>query len=272
MIHPSLINPASIVVVGASNNVKKPGGKVLKNLLDHNYSGELFTVNPKKDEIQGIKCFKSVNDLPQADLAIISIAAKDCEETVKILAREKGTRAFVILSAGFSEENEQGAKREKAIVDIIDSVGGSLIGPNCVGLFNQYHTSIFTTPIPHIDPQGIDFISGSGATAVFIMEAAISKGITFSSVYSVGNSAQIGVEDILQYLDETFDAESSSKVKLLYVESVNKPQMLLKHASSLIRKGCKIAAIKSGSSEAETQRRKTEARKAVLSEFMAVKN
>ena len=250
MIHPSLINPASIVVVGASNNVKKPGGKVLKNLLDHNYSGELFTVNPKKDEIQGIKCFKSVNDLPQADLAIISIAAKDCEETVKILAREKGTRAFVILSAGFSEENEQGAKREKAIVDIIDSVGGSLIGPNCVGLFNQYHTSIFTTPIPLIDPQGIDFISGSGATAVFIMEAAISKGITFSSVYSVGNSAQIGVEDILQYLDETFDAESSSKVKLLYVESVNKPQMLLKHASSLIRKGCKIAAIKSGSSEA----------------------
>jgi acetyltransferase len=82
------------------------------------------------------------------------------------------------------------------------------------------------------------------------MEAAMPKGLTFSSVYSVGNSAQLGVEDILKHLDETFDPLTSSRIKLLYVESVNKPRMLLKHASSLIRKGCKIAAIKAGSSSA----------------------
>jgi acetyltransferase len=82
------------------------------------------------------------------------------------------------------------------------------------------------------------------------MEASIPKGLTFSSVYSVGNSAQLGVEDVLKYLDENFDPETSSRVKLLYIESVNKPDMLLKHASSLIRKGCSIAAIKSGSSAA----------------------
>jgi acetyltransferase len=98
--------------------------------------------------------------------------------------------------------------------------------------------------------MGIDFISGSGATAVFIMEAGIPKGLTFSSVYSVGNSAQMGVEDILEYLDTSFDPKTSSRIKLLYIESVNKPDKLLKHASSLIRKGCHIAAIKSGGSEA----------------------
>jgi acetyltransferase len=117
-------------------------------------------------------------------------------------------------------------------------------------MMNHHHTSVFTTPIPKLDPKGVDFISGSGATAVFIMEASIPKGLTFSSVYSVGNSAQLGVEDVLKYLDETFDPKTSSHVKLLYIESVNKPDMLLKHASSLIRKGCRIAAIKSGSSAA----------------------
>jgi len=96
----------------------------------------------------------------------------------------------------------------------------------------------------------VDFISGSGATAVFIMEASMPKGLEFSSVYSVGNSAQLGVEDILEYLDNSYDPKTSSHIKLLYVESINKPQKLLKHASSLIMKGCKIAAIKSGGSEA----------------------
>ncbi|MFP4448972.1 MAG: acetate--CoA ligase family protein, partial [Bacteroidales bacterium] len=80
--------------------------------------------------------------------------------------------------------------------------------------------------------------------------AGMPKGLTFSSVYSVGNSAQMGVEEILKYMDENFDPEKSSKIKLLYIESINKPKMLLKHAASLIRKGCKIAAIKAGGSEA----------------------
>ena len=125
-----------------------------------------------------------------------------------------------------------------------------MIGPNCVGVLNSNYNGVFTTPIPTLDPKGCDFISGSGATAVFIMESGVPKGLSFSSVYSVGNSAQMGVEEILKYMDESFDPETSSKVKLLYVENIDKPEMLLKHASSLIRKGCKIAAVKSGSSEA----------------------
>ena len=250
MITNQLINPASIVIVGGSNDTAKPGGKVLKNLIDNHFGGKLYVVNPKEDIIQGITCHKSVDELPECDLAILAIAAKYCPETVEKLARDKQTRAFIILSAGFHEESEEGAVLEEKIVATVNQYNACLIGPNCIGMMNHHHTSVFTTPIPKLDPKGVDFISGSGATAVFIMEASIPKGLTFSSVYSVGNSAQLGVEDVLKYLDENFDPETSSRVKLLYIESVNKPDMLLKHASSLIRKGCSIAAIKSGSSAA----------------------
>ncbi len=250
MINEQMINPRSIVVIGGSNNIMKPGGKVLKNIIDGNFKGNLYVTNLKEDEVQGIKSFNDTKDLPHVDLAILAIAAKFCPQTIEILTREKQTRAFIILSAGFSEENEEGAKLEGQIVEIINRVNGSLIGPNCIGVLNQNYSGVFTTPIPKLDSQGCDFISGSGATAVFIMEAGIPNGLTFSSVYSVGNSAQMGVEEVLKHMDENFDPEKSSRVKLLYIENIDKPEMLLKHTSSLIRKGCRIAAIKAGSSEA----------------------
>lgn len=250
MVTRELIQPKSIVVVGGSEDIRKPGGKILKNILEHHFEGVLYVVNPKEDEVQGVKAFSNVAELPQVDLAILAIAAKYCPETVELLATQKGTKAFIILSAGFSEESHEGALLEKRIVDIVNQQNASLIGPNCIGMMTPYHASVFTTPIPKLQAKGVDFISGSGATAVFIMESGIPKGLTFSSVFSVGNSAQLGVEDILEYLDESFDPNTSSKIKLLYVESINKPAKLLKHASSLIRKGCRIAAIKSGSSEA----------------------
>lgn len=251
MIRQELINPKSIVVVGASNNVQKPGGKILKNIIDHKYKGQLFVVNPGADIVQGIKSYSSVDELPEnIDLAILAIASHLCPDAVDILANKKGVKAFIIISAGFAEESKEGAMLEKRIVDTINSVNGSLIGPNCTGVFNTNYAGIFTTPIPEPNPQGCDFITASGATGVFIVDLCIVRGLPFSSIYSVGNSAQLGVEDILEYMDETFDPLTSSKVKLLYMENVKKPQKLLKHAQSLISKGCKIAAIKAGYSEA----------------------
>jgi len=250
MINQQLLNPKSIVIVGGSNSINKPGGKVLKNLIDNKYKGTLHVVNKNEIEVQGIKAFRDVKEIPDVDLAIIAIAAKYCLEVVETLAKEKNTRAFIILSAGFSEENKEGAILEKQIVETVNSVNGCLIGPNCIGFLNSNYTGVFTTPIPKLEPFGCDLISGSGATAVFIIESAMPKGLTFSSVVSVGNSAQIDIEEMLQYMDETYNPETSSSVKILYIEDIKKPEKLLKHASSLILKGCKIAAIKSGSSEA----------------------
>lgn len=250
MINQQLTNPKSIVVVGGSNDIQKPGGKVLKNIIDGQFSGDLYVLNPKLDEVQGIKSYKDADSLPDVDLAIIAIAAKYTLPVVETLTTKKNTKAFIILSAGYSEENEEGAELERKVVEAINNVDGALIGPNCVGVLTPHHHSVFTEPIPELDPQGVDFISGSGATAVFILESGIPKGLKFASLYSVGNSAQMGVEEVLKHMDENFDPEKDSKVKLLYVENINKPEMLLKHASSLIRKGCRIAAVKAGGSEA----------------------
>ncbi len=250
MINKQLTHPQSIVVVGASNDIHKPGGKVLKNIIDGGFKGKLYVTNPKEDTVQNIICFRDPADLPQVDLAIIAVAARFIPDIVDLLTQKKNTRAFIILSAGFSEESLEGKLLEKKIVDSINQVEGALIGPNCVGILTPQHHSIFTLPIPNLLPDGCDFITGSGATACFIMDAGISKGLTFSNVYSVGNSAQMGVEEILQHMDEHFDPAIDSKIKLLYIENISKPAKLLKHASSLIRKGCRIAAIKAGTSEA----------------------
>lgn len=250
MITEQLINPRSIVVVGGSENIQKPGGKVLKNLIDGGYKGKLYVINPKENEVQGIKSYSDPKDLPETDMAIVAIAAKYTPETVDFLAKHKNTKAFIVLSAGFSEESLEGKKLEDKLVENVNKVNGSLIGPNCVGVLTPNYHGVFTEPIPKIHPDGCDLISGSGATACFIMEAGIPKGLTFNQVFSVGNSAQMGVEDILQYMDENFDPEKDSKIKLLYLEKVEKPQLLLKHSTSLIKKGCRIAAIKAGSSAA----------------------
>ena len=249
MINQQLLNPGSIVVIGGSNNVHKPGGSIVRNLISGGYSGTLHIVNPKEDEVQGIKVFHDAREIPPTELAILVVAARFCPDYVEMLAKEKQTRAFIIISAGFGEETKAGAELEQRILDTCGQYGAALIGPNCIGLLNRHHHSVFTLPIPNLHPSGADFISGSGATAVFILESAVIKGLRFNSVWSIGNGKQIGIEDVLQYMDEHFNPETDSKVKLLYIENISNPDKLLFHASSLIRKGCRIAAIKAGSSE-----------------------
>jgi acetyltransferase len=249
MINQQLLNPKSIAIIGGSNNVHKPGGALVRNLLSGGYQGTLRIVNPKEDEVQGIKAFHDARELPPTELAVLVVAAKYCPEYVELLAKEKQTRAFIIISAGFSEETHEGAVLEQKILDTCKQYGAALIGPNCIGLLNRNHHSVFTKPIPKLNPNGVDFVSGSGATAVFILESAVAKGLQFNSVWSIGNGKQIGIEDVLQYFDEHFNPETDSKVKLLYIENISNPDKLLYHACSLIRKGCRIAAIKAGASE-----------------------
>ena len=249
MFNKQLLEPESIVVVGGSNNTHKPGGAVVRNLISGNYSGTLRIINPKEDEVQGIRAFHDVKELPPTDLAILVVPAAFCPDYVETLASEKSVRAFIIISAGFGEETEAGAALEQRILDTCERYGAALIGPNCIGLLNAHHHSVFTKPIPRLTPEGADFISGSGATAVFILESAVTKGLAFNSVWSVGNGKQIGIEDVLQYMDEHFNPATDSHVKLLYIENIANPDKLLFHARSLIRKGCRIAAIKAGSSE-----------------------
>lgn len=250
MINKELINPNSIVVVGGSNDVRKPGGKIVKNILDGRFQGELYVVNPKETKVQGVDSYSSVEELPQVELAIIVIPAAYCLLVTEKLVKEKGTKAFIFLSAGFGEADDAGKELESKLVDVVNSVNGCLIGPNCIGVLNTNYNGVFTTPIPPLHKHGCDLVSGSGATAVFIMEAGIPLGLKFNNVFSVGNGAQTGVEEVLEYMDINYNPDKDSDIKLLYLETIKNPQKLLKHASSLIRKGVKIAAIKAGSTDA----------------------
>lgn len=250
-INQQLIHPNSIAVIGASNDISKPGGKLLSNLIHNGYAGELYVVNRASTLVQGIQAFQSVDQLPdQIDLAIISIPAIDCIAAVKELAYKKNTRAFIILSAGFGEAGESGKKLEADLVKIVNDTEGCLIGPNCIGILNSNYSGIFTLPVPPFEASGCDLISSSGATAVFLIEAGIPLGVKFANIYSLGNAAQTRVEDVLEYMDHHFDPAKDPPIKLLYLESIHDPQKFLKHAKSLIQKGAKIAAIKAGSTEA----------------------
>ena len=142
MINQELLNPQSIVVIGGSNNVHKPGGSVVRNLISGGFSGTLRIVNPKEDEVQGIKAFHDARELPPTELAILVVAAKFCPDYVELLAKEKQTRAFIIISAGFGEETKAGAELEKRILDTCEKYGAALIGPNCIGLLNRNHHSV----------------------------------------------------------------------------------------------------------------------------------
>lgn len=248
MINQQLLKPESIVVVGGSNNVHKPGGAIVRNLLQGHYQGTLRVINPKEEEVQGIKAYHNPEELPPTDMAILVVAAKFCPGYVEYLAKEKNVRAFIIISAGFGEETKAGAVLEQQVLDTCEKYGAALIGPNCIGVLTNHYHGVFTKPVPVLSPKGADFISGSGATAVFILESAVQKGLQFNSVWSIGNGKQIGIEDVLQYMDEHFDPEKDSRIKLLYIENISNPDKFLLHASSLIRKGCRIAAVKAGSS------------------------
>ena len=173
MLNKQLLAPQSIVVVGASNDITKPGGKILKNLLEHEYKGDLMVFNPNSSNIQGVKTYHKIEDLPETDLAILAIPAARCPEIVEFLAQSKNVRAFIVISGGFSETGEAGKILEERMTAIVNKTGGCLIGPNCIGVLTPEYAGVFTTPIPHLRSDGCDFVSGSGATAVFIVKMSV---------------------------------------------------------------------------------------------------
>ncbi len=245
----SLLDPASLVVVGASEDITKPGGKLVRNILTRGYTGRLLLVNPKASEVQGVRAYATIDALPTVpELAFIAIPSKQVRSALVELAR-KGVQAVVVLSAGFGEMSAEGKLEEQRLADIADVHGVLLIGPNCSGIVSHAHASKFSGLPPESHKGGIDFLSGSGATVDFLYELATQRGLRFNSLLNVGNSAQTGVTDLLRLYDEAPDSDAAG-IKLLYVEVLTRPQEFLHHSRSLSLKGCLLAGIKSGATEA----------------------
>ena len=251
MIASELINPRSIVVVGGSEDVRRPGGAVVRNLIDHHFNGDIYVVNRKAEgPVCNLKTFKTVEDIPDVDLAILAIPSEDFAEVAEILCGKKCCKALIAFTSGLGKFYNGGESVEQRLKNIADNAGATLIGPNCIGVMTPYYVGSFTNNVPVLVSKGADLISSSGTIIVSVVEQSIKLGLRISSVFSVGNSVQTGVEDILEYLDETYVHGECAPVKMLYIESIANPVKFLKHASSLIRKGAGIVAIKSGYSSA----------------------
>jgi acetyltransferase len=221
----------------------------MKHIIDHDYKGELWAVNPKTPDILGQPTFTAIDELPQApDLAIVAIPSAFAVATIQALA-DKGAGAAIVLTAGFGEKDAAGKKAEEQMLRIANTAGMTLVGPNCSGFVTRSYKGKFAGIVPAGTGGIVDIISGSGATVDYIMERGQRRGLSFGNVVNLGNSIQVGVEDLVQIYDEHYGPDSA-RILMVYMESIRKPAILLRHARSLVEKGCAIVGIKSGATAA----------------------
>lgn len=237
----SLLSPSSIAVIGASRDPGKIGYAVLRNLLA--FPGPLYPVNPGVKEIFGKKVFPSVLDIPGSlDAAVIAIPARGVPGVLEELGK-KGVKLAIILSSGFRETGEEGARLEKELLTIAESWGVRIVGPNCLGIIFP-HKKINTTFDPISPRPGhIGFISQSGAIITTIVDWSLPEEIGFSAVISVGNQLDLGFIDYIRYVAD----DETTKAIILYIEEIRNGKEFIALMNDVTRKK-PVIALKSGSS------------------------
>jgi acyl-CoA synthetase (NDP forming) len=201
MSHPldAIFRPQSVAVVGASNAPEKYGYVILKNILDAGFSGPLYPVNPKAEEILGRPCVRSIADLPPGvDLAVIIIPARAVPQTLtEAGARE--IKAAVIISGGFAESGEEGSALQGEVVEVGRRSGIRVVGPNCQGVNNPHHGLCASWPL--LTKRGeIAVISQSGTVGAALMDWASQEQLGCSTFVSLGNRADVDETDVIDYL------------------------------------------------------------------------
>ncbi len=250
-----MFKPNSVAVIGASNKQGKVGNMVIKNLLTCGYVGKIYPVNPKEETIEGLKNYHNINEIEDSiDLAVITIPAGAVNQSV-IECGEKGIKNIVILTAGFKEVGQEGAKLEKELFDICEKYQINVLGPNCIGNIDT-HTPVSASFCQLMPNKGdIAFISQSGAMLVALLDWSIKEGIGFSKVVSIGNKVNVSEVDVIRYLANDPD----TSVILCYLEEIandpkyldvmkevtsKKPVVVLKSGSSAV--GAKAASSHTG--------------------------
>ncbi|MFW6160894.1 MAG: acetate--CoA ligase family protein, partial [Acidobacteriota bacterium] len=227
----SLFYPSTIAVIGASRRPGSVGHSLLSNLIDSRFQGIIYPVNPKAKGILGLKCYPSVEDIPDSiDLAVIIVPAESVAGVLRECGR-KGIRAAIIISAGFRETGPEGQRREEEIKKIIREFGISLVGPNCLGIINtDPRLSMNATFGAQFPGEGnIAFISQSGALCVAVLDYAKEANIGFSKFISMGNKAGLTENDLLAYLQD----DPKTDVILMYLEDLVNGREFMSIASKI---------------------------------------
>lgn len=217
---PSSLTPffdaKGVAILGASTNPKKLSYGILENLLSYGYKGEVYPVNPNATEILGKKAYASIADVPDpVELAVVVLPVTVIMETMKEIG-DRGIKAVVIITGGFKELGEEGAKVELAVRELAHSYDMRVVGPNCVGTIDV-RTGLDSTFIKGLPPAGpIAFISQSGAICGGVIDLIINSKIGFSHFASLGNEMDVTETDMLEYFAE----DQNVKVIAMYVEGI----------------------------------------------------
>ncbi|MFA4876818.1 MAG: acetate--CoA ligase family protein [Methanoregula sp.] len=234
-------NPRSIAVIGASQDSSKMGYAVMHNLL--HFPGQLYPVNNKRSEIQGLKAYPNITAIPApVDLAVITVPAMHVPRVIEECG-QKGVPLAVIITAGFKEMGEDGKALEDRVREIAQRHGTRIIGPNCLGMIIPPRgidtTYVHQTP----NPGNIAFISQSGAIINTVVDWSLANGIGFSNVISVGNQTDLDFLDYLRYVQK----DEKTKAIILYIEEISDGRAFMEVVSE-VAKTKPVVAIKSGSS------------------------
>jgi acyl-CoA synthetase (NDP forming) len=249
-----LLSPKSVVVVGASEDGKRIGGQPARYLKEYGYQGRVYAVNPKYRDIRGVPCFASVAEVPEAcDVAVVAVTAARVPGVIAECAA-RGIRHAIVLSAGFREVGEAGAKLEAELKSVVRSTGIRVVGPNCVGLvnlrdrvFNGFGSGMQQASELRIAPIAI--VSQSGGYGYTMVSAAASEGLGFSHIVSTGNSADVSLLDFLEYFVESPDIE----VVATFIEGVADGRRLMRIGRRALELGKPILVWKAGVSKSGGQ-------------------
>ncbi|MFB5281757.1 acetate--CoA ligase family protein [Peribacillus sp. Hz7] len=244
-----LFNPKSVAVLGASENKHKLGYIQVKALIDGNFRGEIYPINPKAKVIEDLTCYPSLLDIPaKVDLAIFCVSADKVEQGLEECAK-KHVKAAIIFASGFSEVGEEGAKQQNVLTEIARKNGIRLIGPNCVGLVNTTNGLIgtFSSGIMHVplhEQRAVGFVSQSGAFGVLTFLAAAQNQLSFNYFVSVGNEMETEFSDVVEYMIH----DPKTKVISGYLEGAKNPKKLRELAKQALNKNKPIIVMKTGRS------------------------
>ena len=246
-----LFYPRSVAVLGASQNPNKLGYIQVKALLDGQFAGRIYPINPKADEVCGLTCYPSLVAVPESvDLAIFCVSASQVKQSIEDCAQKK-VKAAIIFASGYSEIGEEGAREQELIAEIAKKHGIRLIGPNCVGLVNTINGLVGTfspavMSYPLQDERAVGYVSQSGAFGVLTYMAAAQHRLSFNYFVTVGNEMDTGFEDIVEYMIH----DPKTKVISGYLEGAKNPAKLRQLAKAALNRNKPIIVMKTGRSSA----------------------
>ncbi|NYT64708.1 acetate--CoA ligase family protein [Alcaligenaceae bacterium] len=245
-----LLNPRSVAVVGASEDQTKFGGRLFRMLLKHNYQGQVYPVNPSRATLFDVKAYPSLDVLPESpEMVVLVLPSTMIKDQVKA-AGEAGAQCVIIISSGFSDAGDEGARLESEIVALAHSYGMRLIGPNCLGLISAVNNLVLcSSPILAKDVlpvRPVGFISQSGALMTTYFDRTWTTGGGFTHGISVGNQADLELCDFVDFLID----DQHTQVICAYIEGIKDPEAFRQVARRARQAGKPWLAVKAGRSSA----------------------